>query len=103
MTNKVELHDDELSKVSGGVIQAPNEKGQVCNIVVGDVVDIKGYIAGTDGQYCLVSINQYERYKFVKYTKGAKYVEIAISFTVKPNGMKITIIGHDDEFVIYNA
>ena len=96
----VELKDEELEKVNGGSL--PDQKGKILNITEGDVVNISGYINGFDGVYCLVSINEYNAHKFVKYTQGAKYVDDSIRFSTIPNGVTITIIGHDDEFVFYN-
>ena len=95
-----ELKEEDLEKVNGG--SSPNKKGKTLNIAKGDVVNISGYINGFDGKYCLVSINEYNAHKFVKYTQGAKYVDDSIRFSTIPNGVTITIVGHDDEFVFYN-
>ena len=97
----IELNDEDLEKVNGGALTYQN--GKEFSVAIGDVVNVSGYINGFDGAYCLVSISTLNAYKFVKYTQGAKYVEEAIRFTVIPSGVTITKIGHDDEFVVYNA
>lgn len=96
-----ELSDEDLEKVNGGALLYQN--GKEFSVAIGDVVNVSGYINGFDGAYCLVHINEYNAHKFVKYTQGAKYVDKAISFSTIPSGVTITKIGHDDEFVVYNA
>ena len=98
----VELNDEDLEKVNGGGALT-YQNGKEFSVAIGDVVNVSGYINGFDGAYCLVHINEYNAHKFVKYTQGAKYVEKAISFSTIPSGVTITKIGHDDEFVVYNA
>lgn len=98
----VELKDEKLEKVNGSTSIA-NEGASLSSITIEDVVEISGYISGFDGRYCLVSINEYGAYKFVKYQKGAKYIDDAIRFATILENVVITKIGHDDEFVKYNA
>ena len=97
----IELKDEDLEKVNGGVLCY--QDGKEFSVAIGDVVTVSGYINGFDGDYCLVSISILNAYKFVKYSQGAKYVEEAIRFTKIPSGVTITKKSHDDEFVVYNA
>ena len=43
--------------------------------------------------------NQYGAYKLVSYVQGGKYIDNAINISTIPNGVTLTLEGHDDQFV----
>ena len=101
MTNTKELNDEQLKTVTGGAGASKNSI--LSTLVVGDVVSMEkneGY--KLSGLYCLVSISNVGRYKFIEYTKGGRYIENGISFTELPEYTTIAKVGHDDEFPKYN-
>ena len=98
---KKELKDEQLEKVTGGIGETKINK--FSEIVIGDVVNITGYIEGYNGLFCLCKISSSGRYKFIAYEKGAKYVEKAINITTIPSGVVMVKVGHDDQFVADNV
>ena len=100
--NVVELNDEVLDKVSGGNAGESNEITitSLSQLAVGDIVSVENYIV--TGEFCYVLKFESGRYKLVKYTKGLKWVDNAISFQTIPSGAILKKVGHDDQFVADN-
>ena len=95
--NKAELKDEELEKINGGM-SVKDENGNVCELIVGDVVKVKNY--PMTGDFCLLQIKG-GYYKFLEYTTEP-YPDRGISLSSFPKEASVTKIGHDDNYVAKN-
>ena len=92
-----QLSDEELQTVTAGNNNSTTIISSLSQLTVGDIVNVANYIV--NGLHCYVKKNQYGAYKLVSYVQGGKYIDNAINISTIPNGVTLTLVGHDDQFV----